>query len=839
MTAPKALTFREAGPRLFAAGFQPILVNGKRPVVKDWQAMSLHEDQIGFWANGDKGAMNVGIRTDDLVAVDLDIYWSAVADEVEAAFRARFGDAIKRVGEAPKRLLLYAAKTPGTKITSPWYKTVDGLEHRVEVLGIGQQFVAHGIHPDTLRAYTWPNGDILDVERWQLPVIDRDEVAEWVRNDLDRILVVRGFMPELSGTTAATGQPGASFADPDDAFDAVKPRHDDVGLEDLRWMLDRLPANYCDDRDSWRDAIFAVHHQFHDTEAEDDALEILIAWSQRSTNYTEGCVEPIWRKASEQRVGARGPATIGTLKAWLGDVWKARRAQVVAVAGAAASADWKARIHAADKATLQGALAVEIRAADMTSADRATLAALVQARWKTLEGVHLAKSEAMKMLAPPSAVAQRPADVDLTGFIPFDFAVPPLNTMGFPHTRLTETGILVKPTVDNMRALMQGYGIATHYDVIRKKAVVHVPGLATCPDQADNAALEFMCSLASINDMPADRAAGLAVSIAYGRPRNVVADFIKSKPWDGQDRLADLQDTLTVRDTFPAPLRNLVLRKWLISAVAAALKPSGFYSKGVLTLQGAQSLGKSPWFMRLLPESLRQDYILSGALLEPDNRDSVKTAVSHWITELGEVDATMRKADIARLKAFLSNPVDKLRLPYARTDSEFQRRTVFAASVNPEEFLQDETGNLRWWVLPVTSVNYRHTLDMQQVWAQLATYFDAGERWWLEREEELQLDHWNAGHVVKSAVYDMLANALDLEAPRITWQRLAASEVLQALGIKAPTNAQAKDCGRALRALLGNPAGKARGTDQWLTPPINVRPASLLRKGEFDPRAFD
>ncbi len=55
MNAPKALTFRDAGPRLFAAGFQPIPVNGKRPVVKDWQAMPLHEDQIGFWANGDKG----------------------------------------------------------------------------------------------------------------------------------------------------------------------------------------------------------------------------------------------------------------------------------------------------------------------------------------------------------------------------------------------------------------------------------------------------------------------------------------------------------------------------------------------------------------------------------------------------------------------------------------------------------------------------------------------------------------------------------------------------------------------------------------------------------------
>ena len=816
MSTLSAPTFHDAGLRLFEAGFQPIPVNGKKPVVKDWSAMTLHEDQIRFWADGDKGRLNVGLRTDDLVAFDLDIYRSAVADEVEAAIRARFGDAPKRVGDPPKRLLLYAAKKPGTKITSPWYKTADGLEHRVEILGIGQQFVAHGIHPDTLRPYTWPGGDILDVERWQLPVVDRDEVAEWVRSDLRDILLVRGFLP-LSSSEAAGQTSGTATGDPDDAFDAVKPRHDDVGLDDLRWMLDRLPANYCDDRDSWRDAIFAVHHQFYGTEFADEALAILTSWSERSDQYTEGCVEPIWRKASEQRVGARGPATIGTLKAWLGDAWKARRAQQKAEQSAVAVTDWKARIHASDKATLQGALAAEIRGADMTSADRDTLATLVQARWKTLEGVPLAKNEAVKMLAPPSAVAQRPADIDLTGFIPFAFAVPPLNTMGFPHTRITENGILVKPTIDNMRALMQGYGIAAHYDVIRKKAVVHVPGLATCPDQADNAALEFMCSLASINDMPSDRAAGLAVSIAYGNSRNVIADFIKSKPWDQKDRLSALQETLTVRDSFPVHLRNLVMRKWLISAAAAAMGHEGFYSKGVLTLQGVQSLGKSPWFMRLLPESLRRDYILSGALLEPDNRDSVKTAVSHWITELGEVDATMRKADIARLKAFLSNPVDKLRLPYARTDSEFQRRTVFAASVNPEEFLQDETGNLRWWVLPVTAIDYGHRLDMQQVWAQVATYYEAGERWWLEREEERQLDQCNAGHVVKSSVHDMLAAATDLDAPRTAWRRLAASEVLQELGVKSPTNAQSKDCGRALRALLGQPVGKTKGTDRWLT----------------------
>jgi hypothetical protein len=214
-------------------------------------------------------------------------------------------------------------------------------------------------------------------------VLDRDEVAEWVRRTFDRILGPCGFIPVFTGTTTATGTPGA-LRRPRRCLRRGEASSRRRGIEDLRWMLDQLPANYCDDRDSWRDAIFAVHHQFHDTEAEDDALEILIAWSQRSTNYTEGCVEPIWRKASEQRVGARGPSTIGTLKAWLGDVWKARRAQTKAVAGVAASADWKARIEAADEAALRGVLASEIRAGQIDSLTRAAIDKLYQQRLRTL-----------------------------------------------------------------------------------------------------------------------------------------------------------------------------------------------------------------------------------------------------------------------------------------------------------------------------------------------------------------------------------------------------------------------------------------------------------------------
>lgn len=827
---PEVPRFGTAGPALLQAGFRPIPVNGKRPVVKKWEDAPMHPDQIAFWA-AEFGRLNTGLRTEDLVAVDLDIYHPEVAEAVEVSFVARFGPGLKRFGEAPKRLLLYGAKTPGLKITSPVYKTMDGVEHRVEVLGIGQQFVAYGIHPDTLRPYRWDGPGPLDIERWQLNVLDRDAVAQWVQQDLDAMLCIRGFSPKTGGATAShAGVP----LDPDDPFDRIKQRHDDVSLVDLAWMLDHLEASFCDDRDTWRDAIFAVHHQFQGSEQEDEAFSLIDGWSQRSAKYTPGCTQAIWDKAKEQRMGL---VTVGSIKTWLGDAWKGYKRTAVTEKAVAQVADWGSRIKAADEPTLLGPLAAEIRDAKLTDIDRSALEKHYQNRLKELKGVAIPIGDVRKALAPPAA-EERPATVKLEMFVPNGFAVPQLDPYSFPHTRETKLGVQLKASLDNMRLLMDGYGVTAHYDVIRKKAVIHIPGLSSCPDKADTAALEFIKSLAAINDMPSQRADSLAVAIASSKPRNVVADFIQMLPWDGIDRLKQLQNTLTVREGFPVAVRDLMVRKWLISAVAACLKPEGFYSKGVLVLQGAQSLGKSPWFMRLLPESHRHEYILTGALLDPDSKDSVKTAVSHWITELGEVDATMRKADIARLKAFLSNPIDKLRLPYERTDSEFQRRTVFAASVNPEEFLQDETGNLRWWVLPVVRIDYTHTIDMQQLWAQVATLYESGERWWLDQAEEQELDQWNTGHVVKSSIQDLLAASVDKGAPLEMWRKLAATEVLLELGFERPTNAHAKDCGKALRELFEDPV-KSKGVNRWLVPPIVMHGSGQLRQKGFLASAFD
>ena len=99
------------------------------------------------------------------------------------------------------------------------------------------------------------------------------------------------------------------------------------------------------------------------------------------------------------------------------------------------------------------------------------------------------------------------------------------------------------------------------------------------------------------------------------------------------------------------------------------------------------------------------------------------------------MDSSFRK-DVAALKGFLTLNVDKIRRHYGRVESEYPRRTVFAATVNDRHFLVDNTGNSRFWVLPLVQIDHQHNIDMQQVFAQLEVLLDAGQIWWLTDEEE-------------------------------------------------------------------------------------------------------
>ena len=203
--------------------------------------------------------------------------------------------------------------------------------------------------------------------------------------------------------------------------------------------------------------------------------------------------------------------------------------------------------------------------------------------------------------------------------------------------------------------------------------------------------------------------------------------------------------------------------------------------------------------------------------LDAGNKDSIITAVCHWIVEIGELDSSFKK-DIARLKGFLTADRDKVRRPYGRTDSEYPRRTVFCATVNEHDFLVDSTGNSRWWTIPVTSINYQHGIDMQQIFAQLAVDFEKGAQWWLTREEEQLLELHNKEHRNVSAIRERILEALDLgHVNDSSLPALTPTQLLQKLDIKNPTNTQSKECASVLREFIGE-SKKIQGQYKWRIP---------------------
>lgn len=389
---------------------------------------------------------------------------------------------------------------------------------------------------------------------------------------------------------------------------------------------------------------------------------------------------------------------------------------------------------------------------------------------------------------------------------------------GFPNKQVNPGENSRLPgTIPNLEYMLAGYRITARYNIYSKAAQINIPGLSGCPDNADNSAITHITSLAALNGLPTGPVSKYLDAIADNYQFNPVMDYISLKPWDGRDRIKELFKTLKTIPEFPKKLKKKLILCWLKSAVAAAASTDLFQTRGVLCLQGPQSIGKTRWVLALIEDMLlRSQLIKIDHHLDPGDKDSVITAISHWIVEIGELDSSFKK-DISRLKGFISRPQDEVRRPYGAKDSVYRRRTVFIATVNHANFLVDDTGNTRWWTLPVTSINHNHGINTQQLWAQVYHLYLQDKCWWLSAEEELLLEEQNSKHRSVNSIRDVIYSALDASIPAASRTSMSASQLLRHLDIKNPSNAQSRDCGSALRELLGDPK-VSQGLNRWMVP---------------------
>ena len=360
-------------------------------------------------------------------------------------------------------------------------------------------------------------------------------------------------------------------------------------------------------------------------------------------------------------------------------------------------------------------------------------------------------------------------------------------------------------TIENLNVLCDVYGIKARYNAISKEVEVTIPNAEYTTDNERACSVSAVVSLASRHRMPIGTIPEYLLALADRNRYNPVANWRNGKPWDGQDRLQALCDSLDPKDP---ELAYIMLKRWLISAVAAVFEPEGVAAHGVLVLQGAQNLGKTSWFWSLLGDN--RHWGKEGAILNPSDRDSVKMCISHWLVELGELDATFRKSDIAALKSFITTQTDELFLRYSRAASKYPRRTVFFASVNPKQYLNDDTGNRRYWTVECgDGLNSKHGLDVQQIWAQVKTLYDQREVWWLNRDEVQVLNEHNAAFETADPIEELIHERFDFNTFR--GERYTATTVLNIIGFDKPNNGQARKCGAILRDKFGISPTRVKG----------------------------
>lgn len=166
------ITFGEAAERLLDNGYEPLpIVPGeKRPAPSRWTSVDLTPECIGNWCEKYR-EHGVGLRTGRLVGLDIDDLDPDRAHAAQVLAEQRFGATLVRVGQWPKRLMIYRAEQSFQKLKVG----------KIEILGSGQQFVAFGRHKVTEQPYYWTTGETpLDVDLGDLPILDQESAAAFL-----------------------------------------------------------------------------------------------------------------------------------------------------------------------------------------------------------------------------------------------------------------------------------------------------------------------------------------------------------------------------------------------------------------------------------------------------------------------------------------------------------------------------------------------------------------------------------------------------------------------------------------------------------------------------------
>ena len=251
--------------------------------------------------------------------------------------------------------------------------------------------------------------------------------------------------------------------------------------------------------------------------------------------------------------------------------------------------------------------------------------------------------------------------------------------------------------------------------------------------------------------------------------------------WDGVDRVTPLLHRVS-DDT----LWLTAGRYWLRAMVGQWMGVERTHANSLMPIliSSEQGLGKSTFCRQLLPESLRA-YYLDNLNLSPCTSPE-KKLVNKGLINLDEFDkiGEKRQPDLKNLLQMLTVPVYRgKRLGYVTEP----RLASFIATTNSRQILCDVTGSRRFLCVEVKQAIGDEALEHKQLYAQLKQELMDGERDYLTKDEEKELQRRNQKFYRQSLLEDVFFACFRVPVDGEEGSWLTAAQMFQIMTKRNPS----------------------------------------------------
>lgn len=307
----------------------------------------------------------------------------------------------------------------------------------------------------------------------------------------------------------------------------------------------------------------------------------------------------------------------------------------------------------------------------------------------------------------------------------------------------------IASTPANIRLALSRLGAEPYFDAFMRRTRVRWRGVDTVFDDAVLDNLWFGVEKRFGFQPEVTLFSRTVKYIAREHECHPVLDYLASVQWDGQPRV----DTwlVTYGGAEDTPLNRAIGRLFLTAAVRRVRKPGCKFDE-LPVLEGRQGNLKSSAIRELCPEVA---WFSDDLPLDVDSKEVIERTSGKWIIEAAELSG-MRANQREHLKAMLSRQIDgPARMSYAREPIEEPRQFVLIGTTNDASYLNDSTGNRRFWPVRVDRFDLDALRrDRNQLWAEAAALEAEGvsirldpslwEAASAEQEQRREADPWEA-----------------------------------------------------------------------------------------------